>query len=58
MLLHAADSDLFQAMFEVAIDYQGHYQTGMRTERLLGYIMELAQFSASNNNRCSACAMY
>ena len=39
MLLHAADSDLFQAMFEVAIDYQGHYQTGMRTGPLLGYIM-------------------
>ena len=39
MLLHAADRDLFRAMFEVAIDYQGHYQTGMRTGRLLGYIM-------------------
>jgi len=39
MLLHAADSDLIQAMFEDAIDYQGHYQTGMRTGRLLGNIM-------------------
>ena len=39
MLLHAADSDLFQAKFEVAVDYQGHYQTGMRTGRLPGYIM-------------------
>jgi len=39
MLLHAADSDLFQTMFEAAIDYQGHYQTGMRTGRLHGYIM-------------------